>query len=160
MWHVLDLWPKDKQKIAYFCSILLKKTTFNVAIRYSVYMCIYESYNLEVMSDLWHWSQRSHNCFPAYLSTFSRSISSLFNLWISRTKFNYIWPGQISFMSETANLLEHINSFVCDIHSMYILCYTEFPVLYLLWVSMYACTNFHYWWVGGFLQVLRFPPQI
>jgi hypothetical protein len=54
----------------------------------------------------------------------------------------------ISFMSEAANLLEHISSFlVYDIHSQSecsVLCYTRYPVLYLLWwFSLYTCTNFH-----------------
>jgi len=110
------------------------------SLLFRIYM---NQYNLEVMSQLWPWPQRSHNCFQAYLRAFSRSISSFFNLWISKTRFNYIlvWPGPILFMSEAANLLEHISSFlVYDIHSQSecsILCYTGFPVLYLF--PWYLC---------------------
>jgi len=81
-------------------------------------------------------------------------MSSVFNLQISRTKFNYIWPRPISFMSEAANLQEHISSFLLyDKHSQSgcsVLCYAVIwsyfliigiaPSIVIFW------TGFSYWY--------------
>ena len=95
------------------------------------------------MSHLWHWPQKPHNFFQAYLTVFSRSLSSFFNLQIWRAKFNSIWPRQISCQTRAYQFILSL----WHTFWMLVLCYTVFPVLYSLsWLSLYTCTNCHYWW--------------
>jgi len=78
--------------IFFFCTVLFF-LPFNVALRYSVYLYI-NQYNLEVMSHLWVWPQKSHNCFQAYLRAFSRSISSFFTYrsWLEKVGYHKKLP--------------------------------------------------------------------